>query len=55
MAETTKANNESTSALTQEYIDVVCEAAKLPEKEQRNIALILTGYLAARKTEAAVV
>lgn len=48
--------NEQQPAISAEYAEAIEEAAKLPENEQRSIAIFINGYMAATKTrEAAAV
>lgn len=41
---------QTANVLAPEYEDAIAEAAKLPENEQRSIAIFINGYMAATKT-----
>lgn len=38
-------------ALSEEYKEIIDEAAKLPESEQKKIAFFISGYMAAQQTK----
>lgn len=46
-------NERNEKPILLDYEEAIEEAAKLPENEQRNIAIFITGYMAATKAKEA--